>query len=886
MKRILLTTLLLGGVALALPAQDEPPFVFWPGADYRSDVPTFQSVLGHEPGERIVSQGELRSYFDALTVAAPDRIRLWPYAESFEGRTLFYAAVGSPENIARLEEIGEGMRELADARSTGPERARELIGELPALVWLAYGVHGNEISSPDAAALTAYHLIAAQGDDVVDTILRDAVVFIDPLQNPDGRDRFVNHFRETVGLVPDPDRISAEHDEPWPGGRTNHYLFDLNRDWFALTQPETRGRIEILQRWMPQVFVDLHEMGGDSTYYFAPEAVPYNPHLSADQRASLEIFGRNNAKWFDAYGFDYFTREIYDAFYPGYGASWPSYFGAVAMTYEQASARGLVLLRQDGDLLRFRDGVRHHFVTSVSTSEAAARNREKLLTDFYEYGRSAIAEGEAEGQFVLPRRGDVALVDRLAGLLVTQGVEVHRATAELATCGERFPAGSYVVPLDQRAKRLARNLLDDDVPMDDDFLEEQERRRARRLRDQIYDVTAWSLPLMWNLDVVQCGDRAARTGGAALEPAGPEGVRPGPVSATSAKVAFVVPWGSVASAKLLAGALRQGFSPLSADVSFTQAGREYPAGSLVFKVEDHPEDLGVRLAALARSTGAEVVAADTSWVEAGVNWGSAQVARIRAPRVALAWDQPTSSYSAGATRYFLEQKLGYPVTVVRTSTLARADLSRYQVLILPSAFGGYGRVLRGGAVDRLREWVQEGGTLLTFGSATTFLTDEDVDLLGTSLQQRSPAAGQPETGILETREQLTEAIQPAEESPDNVAGVLLRAEVDLEHWLTAGLPPTLNVLFSGRSIYDPVQIDRGLNLVSFAGPDEVLAAGYLWEETRKQLAYKPFVMLEPEGRGMVIAFAGDPTTRAYVDGLDLLLANAIFRGAAHARPLP
>lgn len=857
---------------------------FWPGVDYSSDVPTLQSVVGHASGERISSHAELVRYFEALAAAVPDRMKVWEYARSYQGRELIYAAVGSAENLSRLEQIEADLQKLADPNGTDADAAADLIERLPAIVWLAYGVHGNEISSPDAAALTAYHLLAAPDDPVVERILADAVVFIDPMQNPDGRDRFVHHYRSTRSVEPVADRISAEHDEPWPGGRTNHYLFDLNRDWFALTQPETRGRIEILRRWLPQVFVDLHEMGGDSTYYFAPEAVPYNPHLAQDQRASLELFGRNNAKWFDQYGFDYFTREVYDAFYPGYGASWPAYFGAVAMTYEQASARALVYRRSDGDLLHFRDTVRHHFVASVSTAETAAVNREKLLQEFYDYGVTAVAEGRDEGQYVLPYRGDTTLVDKLAGLLVTQGVEVHRARSAVTACGSEVPAGSYIVPLDQRAKRLVRNLLDPDVPMEEDFLAEQERLRARRLRDQIYDVTSWSLPLMWNLEATSCSERLVRTDADAFERATAELVRPGRVTGSQAKVAYVVPWGTVGSVKLLAAALREGYEPLSPDRSFTQDGRQYPAGTLVFKVEDHGPELGSRLAELAGETGAEVVVADSSWVDAGVNWGSNQVVKIHAPRIALAWDEPTSSYSAGATRYLLERKFGYPVTPIRVSSLSRADLSQYQVLILPGSWGGYAGALRG-AGNRLSDWVRGGGTLIAFDSAMELVTHEDVDLLGTQRQNRAPEADQPDTGVLETADDLLAAIQPVEERPDNVAGVLLRASVDLEHWLSAGMPATLQVLFSGTSIYDPIKIDRGVNVVSFAGPDEVLASGYLWEENRVQLAYKPFVLLERHGRGLVIGFTGDPTTRAYVDGLDVLVANAIFRGSAHARPL-
>jgi hypothetical protein len=879
----ILRTLAAGLAGFALVASSARAQL-WPGVRYDAAIPTFEQVLGHGPGERIVSHAELLRYVEALAEAAPDRVRVWEYGETWEGRELVYLAVGSPRNLGRLDAIRSGMQALADPRGTSAERAEGLIAELPAVVWLGYGVHGNEISSPDAALYTAYHLLAAQGDAVVDAVRQDVLVLIDPLQNPDGRDRFVNGFRQSQGIRPDPDRLAAEHDEPWPGGRTNHYLFDLNRDWFALTQPETRGRVVVLQEWYPLVFVDLHEMGGDSTYYFAPEAVPYNPHLAEDQRTSLELFGRNNARWFDQFGFDYFTREIYDAFYPGYGASWPAYYGAVAMTYEQASPRGLVLLRADGDLLHFRDAVRHHFVASVSTAETAARHREKLLRDFWDYRRTAIEEGRSDGtrEIVLPYRGDTAAVDKLAGLLAAQGVELRRAVGEVTSCGIRYPAGSYLLDLAQPAKRLIRNLLDPEVLMEEDFVAEQERRRARRLGDQIYDVTAWSLPLQLGVEAARCASLARADG----EPVGPELIRPGVVRGERASVAYLVPWGTAAASRLLLAALDQGLLPLSPDAAFTQNGREYPAGSLVFKVEGNPDDLGERLRELASSTGAEVVASDSSWVEDGVNWGSRQVVKLRPPRIALAWDSPVSGGSAGAARYVLERQYGYPVTPIRVDTLARADLRRYHVLILPDSFGGYGRALGESGSQRLVEWVSAGGTLVAIGSAVEWAADDEVGLLAT---ESEPKAGSVEDGtageILETEEDYRAAIQPENEPPDNVAGVLLRARVDPEHWLAAGLPEILHVLVGGRDIFSPVPLDQGVNVAVYAGPDELLASGYLWEENRKQLAFKPFAISQSHGRGQVIGFTADPNTRAYLDGLNLIFLNAIFRGSAHASPL-
>ena len=283
-------TLALFVSAFSVPtlAQDD---YFFPGADYDPSIPTFEDVLGYAPGERITWHSDAIRYFEALEASAPDRISVATYAESWERRDLIYAIVTSAENMARIDDVQAGMQRIADPRKTSRAEAELIIADQPAVTWLSYGVHGNEISSTDASMLTAYHLLASRGDLRVAEIMSDTVVVIDPMQNPDGRDRFLQHYNMTEGLVPDADRISAEHDEPWPGGRTNHYLFDLNRDWFIMTQPETQGRIRIVQEWYPVVYVDLHEMGSDSTYFFAPEADPFNPHLVEYQRTSLPLIG-------------------------------------------------------------------------------------------------------------------------------------------------------------------------------------------------------------------------------------------------------------------------------------------------------------------------------------------------------------------------------------------------------------------------------------------------------------------------------------------------------------------------------------------------------------------------------------------------------------------
>ena len=316
MSRFVIAFLLLTGSVYA-----QSKFEYWPGAVYDPSVPTAHKVLGYDLGDRVSPPDDVVKYMEALAAANPTRMKVWDYGKTWEGRRLIYAAIGSVSNIKRLNDIRDEMQRLADPRRTSDADAKRLIASLPAVIWLSYGIHGNEISSSDAALMTAYHLLASRGDKTVEQILSQVVVLIDPMQNPDGRNRFVHDNEVAEGLEPDPNPLAAEHSESWPGGRTNHYYFDMNRDWLAITQPEVRGQIDALKQWLPLVFVDLHEMGTDGTYYFAPDAPPINPDLTREQEANQEWFGKNNARYFDRLGFNYFTREVYDAFYPGYGAS-------------------------------------------------------------------------------------------------------------------------------------------------------------------------------------------------------------------------------------------------------------------------------------------------------------------------------------------------------------------------------------------------------------------------------------------------------------------------------------------------------------------------------------------------------------------------------------
>ena len=846
-------------------------------------LPQLENVVGHAPGQRVTAPADVLRYFEALKAAAPDRMVMGDYGRTWEGRTLPWAAVGSPANIARLDQIKANSRALADPRRTSPEQARAIIADMPAIVWMAYSVHGDEISPADAALVAARRLMDAQDAEAQGWLQNVVVVFV-PTQNPDGRQRFVSSYEASLGDRPNPDGLSAERDQPWPGGRFNHNLFDLNRDWFIQTQPETQGHAALIREWRPQVVVDSHEMGTDSSFFFPPEADPLNPWIYPAILDARERFGRNNARHFDRAGLDYFTREVFDAFYPGYGDGWPAYLGAVSMTYEQASARGLAARRSDGRVMTYAETVQGHLTATLATIETAARDREALLNDFHAFHRDGVANGRGVYVIARSRAADPAAADKLAGLLVRSNIEVGQATGSFSLCGQAYQAGDYVVNLSQPQRRMAETLLARDVPLDPRFLAEQEARRARGLPDEIYDLTGWSMPLLFNVPTLKC----ATVPGVQTTAVGPELVRPVAVAGSDATYGYAIHPGT-AGLRFLTAALAEGLSLRSIEEPFTLDGKAYPGGSFILTRAGAPTDLDERVRRLASASGAQVTALATSWVSSGPSVGSSQASLIRAPRVAMTWDSPTDPESAGSIRHILEREYNWPVTPVRTSRLSGADLSAYQVLILPSG-GNYSRLLGEAGVANLKAWVESGGVLISVGSGSRLLADPKAGLLASRREGAVPrdgddtaegSAGTVPGREINSDEAYLELTTHRTGSPDSVAGVLARAIVDQEHWLGAGVASEVSVMVRGSDIYSPLTREQGANVVRFASADQLLDSGQLWDENRRQLAYKPVAMASPLGRGQVVAFTQDVTMRAFLEGLKPLFLNAVFRGPAH-----
>lgn len=885
---------------VAPPKRGEPQWLL-PVPELVADpkIPTLHAVLGYRWGEDVSDPAQIERYVQALVAAAPDRAKLQRYGTTYEGRPLSYLVIASAENLARLEELRVQNLALADPTRTPAAAAATIIEKAPAVVWLGYVVHGNESSGSDAALLTAYHLLADTRDETCKW-LEQVIVIIDPLQNPDGRQRFIAAYREARGEFPQGDAAANEHTERWPGGRFNHYLFDMNRDWFLQTQTESRAKTAAMLRWRPHVTVDAHEMGADSSYYFAPPTDPINELILPRQRQWYERLGRRQAAEFDRHGFAYTAREMFDSFYPGYGESWPSLQGAIGVLWEQAGVRGLVVDREDETQLHYHDAVRHHYISGLATVALAAEERRQLLDDAYQVHVDAVrlgSEGPVRHFFLLAApRADRTL--RLVEMLERNGIDVGRLEQSLpvrctsvndGTTSEReIPAGSFQVALAQPSGRLARTLLERHAEMDREFVHRQLERQQRRLDDEFYDVTAWSLPLAFDVECLGT-DAELAVAPPRREPDATESPIP------PAQVAYLVSGTPDASLTALSQWLRAGLRVHVADQPLELSGKKYDRGSLILKVAENPDSLREVLSRTARDPSLELLAADSAFVSQGAQLGGPNVTWVKPPRVALVMDRPTS-FTAGHTWYAFDQVWHYPTTRVAARNLSDLDWSRYDVLILPD-----GNYTAADAPDkelraRISSWVAEGGTLVLFAGATRWACDKDIGWLPTETRNQEPSTalgskptpsavpppGTPQEAKPETPAALTAIEETKEPEPlDSVAGAFFRAELYDDHWLTFGCPAPLNLFFSGDVVLKPLSARQGRNLVRFADRDDLLVSGFCFPATLTALRGQAYLAYRPLGKGHIVAFADDPNFRGFSPATQRLFANAVFFGPGH-----
>ncbi len=868
MKRANGAAVLLLSCAASVAAQH--PFAT--GGTYDPAIPAPRTVLGYEVGQRFTPHHLLSRYLERVAGASA-RVRLDTLGRTFEDREVLMAVVTSEANHARLDRILASAALLADARGRGASELDAAIASMPAIVWLGFTVHGGEASGVEAAIALVYQL-AAGTDAETRTVLDSTVILIDPVQNPDGHERHaqdVMRMRGAFGVPAVPGAMI--HSGNWPGARTSHYLFDLNRDWFIHSHPETRARMSAFTRWWPHVAADLHEMGSSSTYFFAPPMDPIHENVHATIHKWWRIYAAANAAAFDRHGWSFFTREGYDEFYPGYGPSWPIFSGAVGMTYEQASSSGGAIRRSDGTVMTLHDAAHHHYTAAWATALATARRRTERLRDYVEFRTSAVADGERGPlRTVLIERDGHGRADTLVARLLANGIEVHRlrtatdlrsATAYGTTSARaaRVPAGTYAIDLAQPQGRLAKTLLEPDAKLDSAFIAEELERRRTGVGNRFYDVTGWALPYMfrvnawWTGAAVQGSERVASIEAAPVElPA-------------RAAYGYAFEAGSDASIRMLALLLADSVRTWYAPRSFTVSGRTFANGAFLVRVAANGDDVHGTVRRHAAAAGALVTPIASALVDEGTDLGSNSVSYIRPPRIGLAGGAPISGTSFGFAWFTFDQRIGYPVTPVPAASLGGALLDEFDVLVLPSASaGGLDGALGEAGRERVGRWVRDGGVLITLDGATAWLATERVGLSRFRLRRDTVRADSTGGAPL----------------PAGVPGAIVRARADTLAWLTAGVHPRdIPVLFDTDRIYtSPRDLRPGEIAVRYAPLASLRLAGYLWPEVPERLAETAWLWTEGVGRGRIIAFAGDPNFRDMWRGLLPLFANAALLGAS------
>ena len=866
----------LAGSALgAGPLAAQHPFST--GGAYDPAVPTPRSVLGYDIGDRFTPHHLVARYLARLA-AASRRMRLDTVARTFEGRETFLVVLTSEANQAQLDQIRADAARLADPRGAPAAELAAIVARMPAIVWLGYTVHGNEASGVEAGLALAYQLAAGR-DAETQLVLDSTVVLIDPVENPDGHERHVQDVQRarSAGGAEDvpPVQGAMVHQGSWPGARGNHYYFDMNRDWFILSQPETRGRIAVFERWWPHVAVDLHEMGSDASYYFAPPMDPINKNVPESLRRWWDIYAAGNAAAFDAHGWSFFRREDFDEFYPSYGDSWPLLNGAVGMTYEQASSGGGAIRRSDGTLLTLRDATWHHYTASWATLVTSARRARERVGDYLAFRQSAVSEGERGPiRTVIIAPDTKGRADSLVAHLLANGVAVGRLRAaadvrDAVAYGEtaarlvHLAAGTYVVDLAQPQGRLAKALLEPEAQLDSSFIAGELERRRTGQPDRFYDMTAWALPYVFRA-------RAWWSHGA-VGPADPVDTaalgadRVAPFPGTAPQYAYAFSAGSEASLRLVAALLADSVKVAFAPRTFTQGGMRFPQGTFLVRVAANGPQVGAVLMRRATETGARVVALNSAAADSGPDLGSNSVFPVKAPRVALVGGQPVSGSSFGFTWFAFNQRLHYPVVTVSAASLGSLDLKSIDVVVVPSvSAGAFDRVLGEGGKERLVTWVKDGGTLITLDGATSWLAAEKTGLA--RLRQRRDTTRADSAG--------------GAPLPSYVPGAIVRLVGDTLSHLLAGIGeteiPALD--YSDRIFSPPKDLSAGEAILRYAPVGRLRLAGYLWPEVPARLAESVYLWTESAGRGRVIGFAGDPNFRDLWRGLLPLFANAVFLG--------
>ncbi|WP_445748968.1 M14 family metallopeptidase [Polaribacter sp.] len=800
---------------------------------FSQNIQSPSEFLGYEIGSRFTRHHKVVDYFEYVSKSLPN-VKLEKYGETNEHRPLYVSYISSEENIKNLEEIRK-----ANLSQTGILKGNT--DSKVAIVWLSYNVHGNEASSTEASMLTLYELVTSKKE-----WLKNTLVIIDPCINPDGRDRYVNWYNQVKSTPFDISQDAKEHYEPWPGGRPNHYLFDLNRDWAWATQVETQQRLKVYNKWMPHIHVDFHEQYINNPYYFAPAAAPFHEIITDWQRNFQTEIGKNHAKYFDKEGWLYFTKESFDLLYPSYGDTYPTYMGAIGMTYEQAGhgRAGLGIETDKGEVLTLKDRALHHMTTGISTVEIASKNVEKLNNEFKKFFDNSSLIYKS---YVL-KNDNPDKTARLKKLL-----DKHEISYEFATSGI---AKGYQYSISEEGKINTSNgdlVIHTNQPKGKmvNVLFEPKAFLADSLT---YDITAWSIPYAHGFEAI-----ASKTMVNSTKTTTKETITN---LADKKAYAYISKWNSLDDAVFLGDLLEENITPRFSEKPFSIEGKSYERGSLIILRNDNKSvNFDEKLIEIANKNQRKLQSVSTGFVSSGPDFGSPSVKPINKQKIALLSGEGTSSLGFGEIWHFFETELQYPITILNTDYFGRINLANFDVLIIPDGY--YDDILSKNALEKITSWVQSGGTLIAIDNALqSFADKEGFVLKSKEAEKQSDLKNLTPYADLERKSVR-----------DFITGAIFKSKVDNTHPLAFGYKDAYFSLKLGSKSY--AYLEKGVNVAYFTEASKNIS-GYAGSLAVKNIPESLLFGEEQKGRGSIIYMVDNPLFRSFWDNGKLFLANAVF----------
>lgn len=820
--------------------------------------PNLQSpaeFLGYELGDRFTRHHRMVEYFKHVDDAMPN-VQVMQYGETYEHRPLIYAIIASQENFNNIERIRQDNLKRAGMMEGTPSTK-------VAIVWLSYNVHGNEANSMEASMKTIYELVNPHNAKTKEW-LKNTVIIMDPCINPDGRDRYANFYNQNGTIPPNPDPQSREHAEPWPRGRANHYLFDLNRDWAWETQTESQQRIKIYNQWMPHIHVDYHEQSYNNPYYFAPAAEPLHEVITPWQREFQNTIGRNNAKYFDEQGWLYFTKERFDLYYPSYGDTYPTYSGAIGMTYEKGGGggAGLTVTTVEGDPITLKDRLTHHFTTGMATIEAASLNAGKLVDEFAKYFKETINTPTAPYKtYVIKGDNHPDKLNKLTAWLSSHSIQYGHAAAARAARGFDFQTqGLNNFPLS--TDDIVLNIYQPKGKFITTVFEPQSK-----LNDSLtYDITAWNLIYGYGLKAFALNEK--------IVVAKPYQPRPVTNEAIASKpYAYVFRYESLNDVEFLAALMKKGVKVRSSEKGFSWNGQNFEPGTLIVTRRNNESvaDFDNTVQSVANSLGRKINGVTTGYVDKGSDFGSSDVNYLEPPKIALLGGDQTSSLGHGEVWHFFEQQIHYPVSALSTENFRSVDLSKYNVLIAPD--GNY-RMFDEATLGAVDKWVSDGGRLILLASATSAFADKKG--FGLKVYASDDAKKQAEKAAkdqLEKEGPVKYNEAERKQLSTGIFGAIYKVSLDKSHPLAFGLGDTYYSLRTNTLHY--AYLDKGWNVGILKGKQKPLI-GFAGIKINKALENTLVFGVEDKGRGNVIYMTDNPMFRGFWENGKMIFSNAVF----------